>query len=258
MLTFLAVLWTVIKILLFVLLGLVLLTVLLLSLRYGIELSYTDEQSFRVRFKLLFFRYTIYPRKIKKINPKKYSLKKYEKRLEKQRLKKEKHEKEHKPTASPKKKRKRSLLGIIRFSIYLLKKIPPRFFRILGIDIAHLHITVGCEDAAKTAVRYGYISQTVAYLLELLSLRTRLSRRSKRRTHVTADFLGGKTKASARVTVSIRPIRLIPFGIYSLYHFKQALTLLSPQEEEEKNEGQGAEKRSEVTASTTQSNENLI
>ena len=216
MLTFLAVLWTVIKIILFIVLGLVLLTVLLLSLRYGVELTYTEDGGFRARFKLLFFRYTIYPRKKKKVRIRKFSREKYEKRLEKERLKKEAHEASHKAPKSKKKKRKHSFLGIVRFSIYLLKKIPPKFFRMIGIDIAHLHISVASDDAAKTAVRYGYVSQTVAYLLALLSARTRLSRRSHRRTHVTADFLGTSMKANARVTVSIRPIRLIPFGIYSL------------------------------------------
>ncbi len=257
MLTFLAVLWTVIKIILFVLLGLVLLTVLLLSLKYGIELTYTDEGELRACFKLLFFRYTLHPRKKKKINPKKYTRKKYEKRLEKERLKKQKHEEEHKAPKPKPKKKKHSLLGIVRFSIYLLKKIPPKFFRLFGIDIAHLHITVGCEDAAKTAVRYGYVSQTVAYLLALLSSRTRLSRRSHRRTQVSADFLGAKTKASARVTVSLRPIRLFPFGIYSLYHFMKARELLNPEEETEKNEKQPTQANAPTTP-TTQSNENLI
>ena len=83
MLTFLAVLWTVIKILLFILLGVILLTVLLLSLKYAVEITYTEEGELRARFKLLFFRYTIHPRKKKKINPKKYTRKKQAKRLEK-------------------------------------------------------------------------------------------------------------------------------------------------------------------------------
>ena len=231
MLTFLYVLWTVIKIILFTLLGLILLTVLLLSLKYGVELIYTEDGEFRARFKLLFFRYTLYPRKKKKVNIKKYTRKKYEKRLEKERLKKEKHQKEHKAPAPKKKKKRHSILGIIRFSIYLLKKIPPKFFRLFGIDIAHLHIAVASDDAAKTAVRYGCVSQAVAYLLELLSLRTRLSRRSHKKTRVTADFLGNSMHASARVTVSLRPIRLIPFGLYSIYHFMKARELLNPPEE---------------------------
>lgn len=242
MLTFLAVLWTVIKILLFILLGVILLTVLLLSLKYAVEITYTEDGELRVRFKLLFFRYTIHPRKKKKINPKKYTRKKQAKRLEKARLKKEKHEKEHKPKPSAqKKKKKRSILGIIRFSLYLLKRIPPKFFRLFGIDIAHLHIRVACDDAAKTAIRYGYVSQTVAYLLALLSERTRLSRRSHKRTKVSADFLGTKMKASARVTVSLRPIRLLPFGVYTLYHFIKAKELLNPQEETEKSTQNDAE-----------------
>ena len=56
-------------------------------------------------------------------------------------------------------------------------------------------------------------------MLALLEQTTRLHRSAYENTSVEADFLSSSTKAKAHVTLSIRPIRLIPFGIYSLFHF---------------------------------------
>ena len=224
----LTVLWTVIKILLLILLALLLLLIFLLSLKVGVEIKY--DQNVKVRLKLGIFRYTLSPKKKKALRISSYSYKKHQKRLQKARDKeeadrlkriekeKEKARKKREEEAHPKEKTY-SIFALIRMGIYLLKRIPPRFFRCFSVKIHSLHIKVATGDAAKTAIRYGYISQGTAYLLALLEQTTHLHRSAYKNTSVDADFLASSTKASAHVTIAIRPIRLIPFGIYSLYHF---------------------------------------
>lgn len=180
--------------------------------------------------RVLFFRYTIVPRKKKPVRIKKFTYKKHQKRLAKQRAKeeadrlkkiekeKEKIEKKRQKEKEPK-ERTFSIPALIRMGIYLLKKIPPRLFRCFSVNIRRLHMTVATGDAAKTAIRYGYFAQGTAYLLALLDKATRLNRAAYKHTSVNADFLGSETKMNADLIISIRPIRLIPFAVYSLFHF---------------------------------------
>ena len=229
----LAVLWTVFKIILLILLGIVVLAVLLLSLKYGVEISYSEDGTLRARIKVLFFGHTLYPRKKKPVKIRRFSRRAYEKRLAKQAKKeaeKEKHKKEHAPQKKKKKKRP-SIMALIRFATYLLKRIPQRLLRCFHLDIAHLSVTVATDDPAKTAIRYGVIAQSLAYLLALADKALHLSRRSWKRTRVDADFLGTRMRISARVTLAIRPIRLFPFGIFALYHLLKARDLLYPAED---------------------------
>lgn len=224
----LTVLWTIIKILLIALLALLLLLIFTLSLKMGVEIKY--DKTVSVRIKIGFFRYTLSPKKKKAVKTSAYSHKKHQKRLQKlkdkeeaDRLKriekeKEKARKKREEEAHPKEKTY-SIFALIRMGIYLLKRIPPRLFRCFSVDIHSLYIKVATGDAAKTAIRYGYISQCTAYLLALLEQTTRLNRSAYKNTRVDADFLSSSLEARAHVTVAIRPIRLIPFGIFSLYHF---------------------------------------
>ena len=224
----LTVLWTVIKIILLILLALLLLLTLILSIKMGVEIKY--DQNVSVKLKIGLFGYTLSPKKKKALKTSSYTYKKHQKRLQKakdkeeaDRLKriekeKEKARKKREEEAHPKEKTY-SIFALIRMGIYLLKRIPPRLFRCFSVKIHALHIQVATGDAAKTAIRYGYISQGTAYLLALLEQTTRLHRSAYKNTSVEADFLSSSTKARAHVTLAIRPIRLIPFGIYSLFHF---------------------------------------
>ncbi len=190
--------------------------------------------------RVLFFRYTLTPRKKKAVKIKKFTYKKHQKRLAKQRAKeeadrlkkiqkeKEKQEKKRQKEKEPK-ERTFSIPALIRMGIYLLKKIPPRLFRCFSVNIRRLHISVATGDAAKTAIRYGYFAQGTAYLLALLDKATKLNRAAYKHTSVYADFLGFGTKMNADLIISIRPIRLIPFAVYSLFHFITIRNQLLPE-----------------------------
>lgn len=229
-----------VRIILFFLLAILLLIVALLSLKIKVDLFYND--SFKVRIRVLCFRYTLFPRKKKRVDLKDFSYEKHQRRLEKERAKQEKKEKEdllkakEKAKAPKEKKTRYSITALIRAALHLLKKIPPRLFRCFRFDVARLHITVGTEDAAKTALQYGWISQGVAYALTLISEGSHLSRRSFERTRVSADFFTAGIRADVAVTVSVRPIRMIPFGIASLFDLLRAKQILDESDKKETTE----------------------
>ncbi len=247
----------ILRILLWALLAILLLLLFILCVKIKIDLRYGDGVFVRVR--VLFFRFTVTPRRKKPVNIKKFTYKKHQKRLEQEREKEKAKaladEKKAKDKAAEKlkppepKKKGAPLMAYVRMGLYLAKRIPPRLFRCFSFDFRRLVIGVGTGDAAKTAVRYGYISQTVSYLLCFLQKGARLSRRSWKRTAVYADFINSGIKAEVDMTVSVRLIRFIPFGIFSLIHFLKAWSKVKaaiPPEEEPAN----TEKNAPAPAST--------
>ncbi len=220
----------VLRILLWILLAILLLLLCVLCVKIKVDIRYGDGVC--VRLRVLFFRFTITPREKKPVNIKKFTYKKHQKRLKQDREKAEAkalaEEKKAREKAAEKlkppepKKKGAPIMAYVRMGLYLAKRVPPRLFRCFSFDFRRLVIDVGADDAAKTAIRYGYISQTVAYLLCLLQKEARLSRRTWKRTHVHADFMESGIKAEVDMTVSIRLVRLIPFGLYSLIHFLKA------------------------------------
>lgn len=238
----------VLRIFLWILLSILLLLFLLLSLKISIDIRYNKTVSLRVR--VLFFRYQLVPKKKKKVNHRQFTYKKHEKRLAKKRAKEEaalakKEALAREKAALPKEEKPKkhySIRALIRAGIYLIKTVPPRLFRCFHFDFSRLVIVVGTDDAAKTAIRYGWISQSVAYLLALISKGAHLSRRSFKRTRVEADFLSTDISADIDMTISIRPIRLIPFGIGALFRLIKAKGILdqAAMEADKKAEEKGA------------------
>ena len=78
-----------------------------------------------------------------------------------------------------------------------------RFGHHLHIDLTRLRLTVATGDAAKTAILYGAVCQSLAYLLALLDRITHL-RAPSPDVDVTADFLGEKSSADVKIVLSLR------------------------------------------------------
>ena len=87
------------------------------------------------------------------------------------------------------------------------------------MDVAKLHITVATGDAAQTAIATGIVSQTVAYILEILHNHTNFHRTYRTDIAVTPDFLGEKSHAACNITFSLRVCEIIEIGIRFFYHF---------------------------------------
>ena len=102
------------------------------------------------------------------------------------------------------------------------------FFGKLRVKIARVHIVVGGPDAAKTALTYGVIAQSVAYLMELLSNKTKMSRKDDTSVSVVPDFLATKTTADLLIIFRLRLIDLLSTGIVFFIRFMKEKTASSP------------------------------
>lgn len=200
---------------------------LLLSLRLHFLLQYDGDVTLKAGFAC--FRFTLVPNKRAKLNdptlsPRKKrkllqklraaeerSLAKKEKKEEKKRQKKAKQaakaaKKKKKKSTAPQKaeppKKKRSLKASLRLVIRLVRILLDKFGKHLRIKVKRLRLTVATGDAASTALIYGGVSQSVAYLFALLNRFSRLKVK-KNALSVGADFLSDKTTADIKFSLSI-------------------------------------------------------
>ena len=167
--------------------AIILFIVLILALKVNIVVSYRDELS--VYLRILFVKIKLVPKK-EKIKYEK------EKKGKKKAAAKHSAEVEKKKGVSPIK-----VVWEIREAVLsLIKKTMNR----LHFKFARLYIEVGCEDAAKTALVYGAVTQGVAYLLEILDniSNVEISRFSD--VNVTSNFISTKSKAECKITLYIR------------------------------------------------------
>ena len=183
------------------------LILLLLLLRVRLVIAY--RSSFTAELRVLFLRFTLYPRK-KRIKPKKYSPRKAA-RAERKAAKKaakaaaKKQKKQKKKSAADKKApaAKAPLRERIRLIRALCAALIRRTHKHLRLHTARLHVRVGTGDAAKTAVLYGAVSQSVSHLLFALDKVTRL-RAAEPEVSVVADFTAERSVADIKLVFSIR------------------------------------------------------
>lgn len=167
--------------------AIILFIALILALKVNIIVSYKEDLC--VYLRILFIKIKLMPKK-EKIKIKKD--------------KKSKKKSESKPAAEGEKKKGISPVKVvweIREAILsLIKKSMNR----LHFKFARLNIEIGCEDAAKTALVYGAVTQGVAYLLEILDniSNVEISRFSD--INVSSNFISRKSKAECKITLYIR------------------------------------------------------
>ncbi len=206
--------------------GLTLLIAGIASLRATVTLEYKEEVTLRLR--VLFINLKLVPAKKKKVDPKDYTPRKFRRMLAKKRkkelkkwqkrqLKKQKKEaKKQKKKAdkaaeqeairngTAKPKSKRSLLDNLGLIKAILDDIPPRFLRHLKVKLSRIVIVVASDDAAKTAIMYGAVSQTVAYIVAFLDQMSRLKYAPDAEVDVIANFLAEKPTANVKISVAVR------------------------------------------------------
>lgn len=182
------------------------LIVLLLFLKIRLCLVYDDD--FSVKIKVLFFNINLFPRSVKKPNPKKYSIKALQKKQKKLSKKKTKKQSENnvqgsaqEETSNNKSSKIKEILELIKI---ILENVMSPFGRYLKVEIIKMHITVGTDDPAKTAVIYGGICQLTSYIIELLSNLTNVDVKKQNSIIVNPDFLEGKTDAKINITLGLR------------------------------------------------------
>lgn len=217
---------------LYVFIGIILFFAFLLSLKANIRLGFNEELTLSVS--VLFINIQISPSKIKPVNYKEYTYKKHQKRLrkkyqaylkkqEKKKLKAEKKDKKKaerkSETREQKKARKsipkRSISDWVSIAVGVLAIFFERFAKRLHIKIARLKVNVATGDAASTAIMYGAVIQSVAYLIELMDRITNVDGLKKAEIDVTPDYLSEKSSLDLCFVFSLRVWHLfdILFGI---------------------------------------------
>ncbi|MBQ8341524.1 MAG: DUF2953 domain-containing protein [Clostridia bacterium] len=190
-----------------IVLGAVILLVILLCL-LRIRVILTLDSEVKAVARVLCFRFSLYPRR-KKIKWKQYSRKKAEKiarKQAKQEAKRAKKAKSHRKDGAPtehNENQKATLPEKLRMVRALCAALFRKTHKHLRLHTARLHISVATGDAAKTAVLYGVVCQTLAYLLAMLDRITRL-KAAEPDVAVTADFLGERSSADVRLVFSLR------------------------------------------------------
>lgn len=179
---------------------------MLLMVSVKIRLKLNDE--LEVWLTVCIFRKKLYPspEKKRRIKLKDYSPKALEKKLKKEKIKEKKHKKNKTP-ASKRKSAKdtiRMVKLIAKMSIIILNKCR----KYVTIRIKRLYIAIASDDAAKTAVLYGCVSQCVAYLLEILSSATSV-KETENSTNVTVDFGCEETYTDIDIIFSIHLWQII-------------------------------------------------
>ena len=225
---------------LWIVLGILLFLCALILIPVSIKIGYKEDVTLSVGVPGIYF--PILPKKEKKAKP--LSKKKYEKlllkdaeRAEKKRLADQKKAQKKKDAAKAKQAEKEqkakdaemadepSTMSLI---LRIVGGVLDTFFGKLHVKIARVNIVVGGPDAAKTALTYGIVSQGVAYLMELIATKTKMTRARNTYVSVVPDFLASKTTADLLIIFRLRLIDLLSTGIVFFIRFMKEKTASAP------------------------------
>lgn len=207
--------------------GILLFFLFILSLKATITVAYHDEVALTVR--VLFIKLRILPKKENKTGPHSMSPRKAEKLKAKLRQKQQKKadakqkkaEKKAAAKEAPKQdKPKKSLsdiLDIIDLVRKLLAKVVKTFFGHLRINIARLKIRVATGDAATTAIAYGAITQAVNLLFPILESVKNFSLPKTRDIDVVADFANEEMEVDIEISFALRVWHLFHVAFGALF-----------------------------------------
>lgn len=125
-------------------------------------------------------------------------------------------QKKQKKAAKPEKKEKQSIediVALVKLLIEIAKKVLEKTWRYIRIKIERYDITVGTDDAAKTALIYGGVSQATSYLFTLLDETAHFRVKRKAPVNVGVDFLSAETRANVQMDFCLRLWHIISIGL---------------------------------------------
>lgn len=183
--------------------AIILLIFLVLFSKIKLILVYDD--SFSVCIKLWFLKFKLYPSE------------------NKEHKKKEKPKKaDSKAQKKPKEKAKMSpdkIIKLIKAMKDIVADLISSFFGKLHINFVKIHADIGCEDACKTALAYGAVTQSVAYVIEFLDNITNVDKSRSSDIDIRANFISQKSWVELNCLLYLRVISLFPLGIKGLKAF---------------------------------------
>lgn len=121
-----------------------------------------------------------------------------------------------KKSAKPEKKEKQSIediVALVKLLIEIAKKVLEKTWRYIRIKIERYDITVGTDDAAKTALIYGGVSQATSYLFTLLDETAHFRVKRKAPVNVGVDFLSAETRANVQMDFCLRLWHILSIGL---------------------------------------------
>lgn len=196
---------------LYIILGIVLFFILVLSIPVVLDLEYSDIFTCKVSW--LFLKFNIYPPNEKKDKKPK----------EKEEKKPEEKPKEETPKHTEEAVKKdnfikvfydnQGVLGIvelIRNCASYLGKFSKGFLKSIYIRKLNIRINVTESDAAKTAIKYGKICQEIYPPLGFICSSCHVKNYS---VNIWADYCGDKTKGEFETRVALVPRSVINAGI---------------------------------------------
>lgn len=160
------------------------------------------------------FMFTLIPKKNRRRKVKGLSQKKYLSLLSKAKAEKDRGEAEkisHK-IGQQDKDVKGSFTHTISFILKVVDRLDIYTSR-LKTYLNKLKVTVGGTDAASTAVAYGLVSQTTAYLVEILECKTNLHKAKKDSVTVNCDFTREGISFVVDITVKLRIFDALRTGV---------------------------------------------
>lgn len=135
--------------------------------------------------RVLFVKIKLYPGKPRVVSDKKQE-KKAAKKARKQERKKAENEQKEKP----------GVVELVKLVVGLTKKLVELLARHLKITLRQYRVVVSTDDAAKTALLYGGVSQATSYLFLFLEEEADFHVPDSSDVDVHADFTAGRTTAA--------------------------------------------------------------
>ena len=192
--------------------GILLLLVLLLLLRLRFDIACDEDVTLSLR--ILFIRIPLYPAAQKKIK-----LSKFKRGYPKEKKKADEKPADKKANRQVPPTEKIPLSEKIDIVLSLLRRLCKKFFKHLRLDVSHIVITVGADNAASAAITYGVVSQAAAYLLAFLDAHLRIRKKRRGEIAVRCDFTAEKTVCDIRITASLAVWQLLDIGISLAYNY---------------------------------------
>ena len=157
--------------------------------------------------------------KKKHLKAQKKAAKKQKKKKQKE-AKKAKHKKQHQTKKGKKKDpSKPTLSENIAFGFALLKALYRATNGKFRLRVYRMHLLIGTDDAAKTAILYGATVQSLSYILQWLQTNLIPIRRDEGTMTVDPDFVRGKTSANVDICCSLKIRRGVVIAVRMLLAF---------------------------------------
>ena len=162
----------------------------------------------------------VLPKKNKKKKIKKFTQKKYLALVEEHKaaLKAKDEAKEKKKAAKKEKKHimgekeKGSVGNTVSFVLKVIDRLDTYTGRLHTV-INRLDVTVGGSDAAAVAVKYGIVSQSVSYLIEVLDCKTKLRLADSEALSVKCDFIAEGVSFAVDLSIKLRVLDALRTGV---------------------------------------------